>query len=152
MATAIRKLDGWPYLSQAAYTLIIGIFSTGRKRKLKSLLGTLNLTTKQAERLRIEPYSRSSPLLEKCCLLLSANKSYQDAERDVLLLAGVKVGHSTQHRKVKNRLGSPPDMKGKLAKIAVDGGTVRIRGEVKVADSQSQQSFVKVSYKWLALA
>jgi hypothetical protein len=101
----------------------------GRKRKLKSLLGTLNLTTKQAERLRIEPYSRYSPLLEKCCLLLSANESYQDAERDVLLLTGVKVGHSTQHRKVKNRIGSPLDMKGKLSEIAVDGGTVRIRGE-----------------------
>ncbi len=95
------------------------------------MLGILNLTSGQAERLRIEPYSRYSPLLEKCCLLLSANESYRNAERDTLLLTGVKVGHSTHQRKVKNRIVSPPDMKGKLTEIALDGGTVRIRGEGK---------------------
>lgn len=102
----------------------------GKKRKLKSVLGIISLTSGQAERLKIEPYSRYSPLLEKCCLLLSSNESYRDAERDTLLLTGVKVGHSTHHRKVKNRESSPADMKGKLSEIAVDGGTVRIRGEV----------------------
>lgn len=93
------------------------------------MLGIINLTSVQAERLRIEPYSRYSPLLEKCCLLLSANESYQDAERDTFLLTGVKVGHSTHHRKVKNRIDEPSDMKGKVEEIAIDGGTVRIRGE-----------------------
>ncbi len=78
----------------------------------------------------MEPYSRYSPLLEKCCLLLSANESYRDAERDSFLLTGVKVGHSTHQRKVKNHESSPPDMKGKLTEISVDGGTVRIRGKI----------------------
>jgi hypothetical protein len=48
--------------------------------------------------LGIEPYTRHSPLLEKCCLLLSANESYQNAENDLLLLTGLKVGHSTRLR------------------------------------------------------
>lgn len=61
---------------------------------------------------------------------MSANESYRDAERDSLLLTGVKVGHSTHQRKVKNRESSPPDMKGKLTEISVDGGTVRIRGKI----------------------
>jgi hypothetical protein len=93
-------------------------------------VGTLSLTTKQAKKLNIAPYSRTSPLLEKCCLLLSANESYQDAERDVLLLTGVKVSHSSHQRKVNKSMGCPPDMKGKLGEIAIDGGTIRIRGDL----------------------
>ncbi len=58
-------------------------------------MGNLTITEKQASRLGIEPYTRHSPLLEKCCLLLSANESYQNAEQDILLLMGLKVGHST---------------------------------------------------------
>lgn len=42
---------------------------------------------------------------------------------------GVKIGHSTHHRKVQSFESSPPDMKGKLSEVALDGGTIRIRGE-----------------------
>ena len=40
--------------------------------------------------------SKLSPLLQKCCLRLSANESYQKAEIEIEALTGVKVGHSTQ--------------------------------------------------------
>ncbi len=63
-------------------------------------MGKLSISRKQADALGIEPYTRHSPLLEKCCLLLSANESYQNAENDLLLLTGLKVGHSTHQRKV----------------------------------------------------
>jgi len=41
-------------------------------------------------------HSQLSPLLEKCCLRLSANESYQNAEAEVEALRGMIVGHSTQ--------------------------------------------------------
>ena len=53
-------------------------------------MGKLTISQKQADALGIEPYTRHSPLLEKCCLLLSANESYQNAENDLLLLTGLK--------------------------------------------------------------
>jgi hypothetical protein len=68
-------------------------------------------------------------LLEKCCLLLSANESYQNAEKDMLLLTGLKIGHSTHHRKVQKIKNMLPDMKQSLSEIAIDGGTIRLRGE-----------------------
>ena len=52
-------------------------------------MGQLTISRKQADALGIEPYTRHSPLLEKCCLLLSANESYQNAENDLLLLTGL---------------------------------------------------------------
>ncbi len=63
-------------------------------------MGRLSITKKQASRLGVPPYKRLSPVLETCCLLLSANESYQNAEADIETLTGVKVGHSTQHRQV----------------------------------------------------
>lgn len=79
----------------------------------------------------IEPYTRHSPLLEKCCLLLSANESYQNAAQDLHILTGLKVGHSTHHRKV-NKIDLPlPELKQGLSEVSVDGGKVRLRTEVK---------------------
>jgi len=93
-------------------------------------MGKLKITKKQADALGIEPYTRHSPLLEKCCFLLSANESYQNAESDLYLLTGLKVGHSTQHRKV-NQIDLPlPDLKQGLSEISVDGGKIRLRTEV----------------------
>lgn len=94
-------------------------------------MGKLKITKKQADALGIEPYTRHSPLLERCCLLLSANESYQNAESDLYLLTGLKVGHSTQHRKV-NQIDLPlPDLKQGLSEISVDGGKIRLRTEAK---------------------
>jgi DNA helicase-2/ATP-dependent DNA helicase PcrA len=40
-------------------------------------------------------------LLEKSCLLLSANVSYENATRDLAQLTGISVSHSTQQRSVE---------------------------------------------------
>jgi hypothetical protein len=78
--------------------------TTGRKvgqtRKLKTLVGELKLKAKQLERLGLKPRSRLSPLLQKCCLRLSAKESYQKAEVEIEALTGVKVGHRTQQELV----------------------------------------------------
>jgi hypothetical protein len=48
--------------------------SRGPKRTLNRGVGQLKITQKQANRLGVESYSRRSPVLEKCCLLLSAER------------------------------------------------------------------------------
>jgi hypothetical protein len=48
--------------------------SRGSKRTLNSGVGQLKITQKQANRLGVESYSRRSPVLEKCCLLLSSER------------------------------------------------------------------------------
>jgi hypothetical protein len=49
-------------------------------------------------------------------LLLSANESYQNAKKDLEILTGVKVSHSTQHRRVQTREWSVPEAKQAIAK------------------------------------
>ena len=102
--------------------------SKGRTRQVKSCVGKLSLTKKQASRLGVPAYKRLSPVLETCCLLLSANESYQDAETDIETLTGVKVGHSTQHRQVQTLECCLPDAKQAITEVSIDGGKVRLRG------------------------
>ncbi len=82
-------------------------------------------------RLGIEPYRRFSPLLEKCCLLLAANESFQDAEKDLKVMTGIEVGHSTYHRQVQKVDTSPPNVRQKLTEVCLDGGKVRLRSQEK---------------------
>jgi hypothetical protein len=70
-------------------------------------------------------------MLEKCCLLLAANESFQDAENDLKVLTGIEVGHSTHHRYVQKADLSPPNIKQKLTEVCLDGGKVRLRSEQK---------------------
>ena len=56
-------------------------------------MGVLKLKATQAERLGLKLRSQLSPLLEKCCLRLSANESYQNAEAEIEALTGMIVGH-----------------------------------------------------------
>jgi hypothetical protein len=72
--------------------------------------------------LGIEPYRGFSPLLEKCCLLLAANESFQEAENDLKGLTGIEVGYSKYHRQVKKVDLSPPNLKQKLTEVCLDGG------------------------------
>ncbi len=70
-------------------------------------------------------------MLEKCCLLLAANESFQDAENDLKILTGMEVGHSTHHRHVQKVDLSPPNIKQKLTEVCLDGGKVRLRSDEK---------------------
>lgn len=95
---------------------------------MKSCLGVLNLKSKQAERLGLRPHTQLSPLLEKCCLRLSANESYQSAETELVALTGMKVSHSTQQRLVIRQELPLAEAKQAITEVSVDGGKVRLRG------------------------
>ena len=92
-------------------------------------MGSLSITQKQARRLGLESYQRQSPLLERCCLIVAANSSYQDGENDLKILTGISVSHSSLQRKVQRHSLDFPDVKQKLTEVSLDGGKVRIRSK-----------------------
>ncbi len=99
----------------------------GRKRTIDSLLGQLSISEKQAPILEVKAYTRWSPYVEKCCLLLSANESYQRAAEAIQMLTGGAVAHSTQQRLVQHQTFELPHEETAVAEISVDGGKVRLR-------------------------
>jgi len=72
--------------------------------------------------------------LEKACLRLSANESFQAAEADIEALTGIAVGHSTQQRLVGRQAFELPDAKQGVGEVSIDGGKVRLR-DLKDSDS-----------------
>ena len=64
---------------------------------------------------------------EKCCLLLSANESYERAAEDLQVLTGVAVSHSTQQRLVHRQSFDLPQVAQIVEEMSVDGSKVRLR-------------------------
>lgn len=85
------------------------------------------MSEKQAQILDVKAYTRWSPYLEKCCLLLSANESYERAAEDIQVLTGVRVSHSTQQRLVHRQTFDLPQVEQAVDEMSVDGGKVRLR-------------------------
>lgn len=98
---------------------------------IKSSVGKLRLRRQQLVKLGVEGRIRISPLLQKCCLCLSANESFSQAEQDLILLTGMKVGHSTLQRQVQTRIEHLefPDCQIAVDEVCLDGGKVRLRSE-----------------------
>jgi hypothetical protein len=96
-------------------------------RTLKSTLGEIEITTRQAEKLAVAPYRQLSPHLENCCLRLSANVSYEQAARDVAYLTGIRIPAKTQQRLVHHQAFEMPTAQQPIAELSVDGGKVRVR-------------------------
>lgn len=78
-------------------------------------------------RLKLKKGIRVSPNLEKCCLLLVSNESFVNAERDIKILTGIKIPHSTQHRLVNSYQLPEPKITKRANSLSVDGGSVRLR-------------------------
>lgn len=87
----------------------------------------MKITEKQAQKLKVKSRSKWSPYVEKCCLLLSANESYQRAEEDMRVLTGLKVSHSTQQRMVHRQKFELLATETEIEEISIDGGKVRLR-------------------------
>jgi hypothetical protein len=82
--------------------------------------------------------------LSKCCLRISANESYQNAEAEIEALTGIKVGHSTLHRLLARSEFSPPDAKQAVTEVSVDGGKVRLRSEPGVGSRWLEYKAVRM--------
>ncbi len=101
--------------------------SAGKQRTVSSTIGEIPLTTGQAKRLGLKKGTRWSPHLEKCCLLVSANESYQRAEEDLETLLGISVSHSTLQRMVQRQEWPSAPLYEPIEEMALDGGMVRLR-------------------------
>ncbi len=85
------------------------------------------MSKQQGERLGVKDHTRWNPYLEKCCLLVSANESYQRAAEDIAVLTGVRVSGSTQQRLVHRQDFKPPVVDCGIKEMSIDGGKVRLR-------------------------
>lgn len=85
------------------------------------------MSEKQAQKLDVKAYTQWSPHLEKCCLLLSANESYERASEDIQVLTGMAISHSTQQRLVHRQPFDLPQAAQAVEEMSVDGGKVRLR-------------------------
>lgn len=94
---------------------------------MQSCVGAVTITSKQAKLLEVKPRSRLSPQMERCSLLLSANESFANAETDMEVLTGMKLSHSTHHRRARdNSLGWGQAVET-VNELSLDGGKVRLR-------------------------
>jgi hypothetical protein len=98
-------------------------------------VGKVIVTEKQAQILGLKPYSQLSPLFEKNCLLLSGNESFQDGEKDIETLTGMKVSHSTLQRLVQRQDYEEPQALQGVSEVSIDGGKVRLRSQIKGVES-----------------
>lgn len=93
------------------------------------------MSQEQGFALGVETGKQISPYLELCCLRVSANVSYANAESDVAMLTGMVVSSNTQQRLVQAYDFPQPQADTPIQEACVDGGKVRLRtplGEVSV--------------------
>ena len=91
----------------------------------------MEISQKQARKLKVSPKIVLSPGLEKCCLRASAKTSYQQAEEDIEELMGIKVGHSSLHRWVERTELPLAQAQSESAGVSIAGGQFCLRGEEK---------------------
>ena len=96
-------------------------------RTVKTCVGRLEISTKQAKKLNLDKGRRISKNLENNCLLLGANESFSNAAKDLEQLTGLKIGKSTIHRQAIACEIPAPSTKKVVTSLAVDGGNIRVR-------------------------
>lgn len=65
-------------------------------------------------------------MLERCCLRVSANVSYQRTAEDIELLTGMRVSAKTQQRLVQRQSYQTSPLQEEVEEVSIDGGTVRL--------------------------
>jgi hypothetical protein len=85
------------------------------------------LSERQAKQLQVKARTQMSEHLENCCLLVSANNSYQRTAEDLAVLTGIYISPSTQQRLVHRQNFEPIAVDKVVDTISIDGGKVRIR-------------------------
>jgi hypothetical protein len=93
--------------------------SSGRSRQLKSILGEISITQKQAQILQLKARTQLSPYLEKCCLLVSANASDERAAQDVAVLTAI-AGRGRQQRLLQRPTFALPVVAQSVEKMSID--------------------------------
>jgi hypothetical protein len=85
------------------------------------------VSEKQADKLAIKSRTQMSEYFEKCCLLVSANNSYQRTEEDLAMLTGIRIARSTHQRLVHRQTFEVIVVDAVVDTVEIDGGKVRVR-------------------------
>jgi len=104
----------------------------------------LPLTSEQMQRLQVKPHSQLSPILERCCLRVSANVSYRHAAEDVALFTGIQVSAKTQQRLVQRQEFETPLVSEPVSEASLDGGMVRLVAPPGEASAWKQYKAVRL--------
>ena len=88
---------------------------------MRSCIGELRITSKQAKLLKVKARTQISPQLERCCLLVSANESYERSSKNIQELTGIKVGHSTQQLLVQRYDFPEVKLAEEVEEMSLDG-------------------------------
>ena len=107
-------------------------------------MGQITISSKQAVRLKLKKGTRNISHMEKCCLILVGNESFMNAERDMEVLTGILIPHSTQHRVVNSYQLPEPMIRKKADSLSVDGGSVRLRTPVGQPSEWKNYKAIKV--------
>lgn len=110
-------------------------------------MGELPITEKQAKKLSIKHRTQMSPMLEKNCLLLSGDESYEKSEQKIKSLTGIAISRSTQQRLVHRYHFEELPSKTEVKEMSIDGGKVRLRtpkGEALIWRDYKGVSFHKL--------
>ena len=75
----------------------------------------------------VKSHRQLSPYLEKCCLRVSANVSYENAAKDVELFTGIYVSGKTQQRLVHRSEFKCGTASEEVEELSIDGGKIRLR-------------------------
>lgn len=110
-----------------------------------SIIGKVQITRSQAEILQIGSKKRRSPSLEKCCLLIASNQSYQRGEEDLEKLTGIKVSHSTLQRMVNKQKWPEIEVSEEIEEMSLDGGMIRLRTPLKEASEWREYKAINVN-------
>ena len=87
----------------------------------------MSVSEQQGRRLGLKAQTQWSPHLERCCLLLSANESYENAAQDIAVLTGLSLSKSTQQRLVHRQDFPSESVDSGVKEMSIDGGKVRLR-------------------------
>jgi len=107
------------------------------------LIGEFEGSKKELKKLEFEEKSGMSPALKETCLIIGANESYQNAEKDLERLTGIFVSSSTVHELV-NKTELEEDCPDEvIEEICVDGGNMSMK-----SGKYEQFKTSRVNGKW----
>lgn len=109
------------------------------------MIGTIKITSKQADKLGVKKGTNHSECLEKSCLLIASNQSYQRGEEDLEKLTGIKVSHSTLQRMVNKQEWPEIEVSEEIEEMSLDGGMVRLRTPLKEASEWREYKAININ-------
>lgn len=112
----------------------------------------MQIGCQQAKQLGVKPRVQQSPLLELCCLRMSAKTSYENASKDVAVLTGIRVSAKTQERIVKRNAIEVSAPNEPVDETSLDGGMVRLRTPERGPSEWRQYKALRVNGKGPGMA